>query len=358
MKPRMNVYLTTAKSVLCYAYPMIYSLFEQNRDSEVYLYLVSENLEEADILEEKKLADKYNAHVIILHFNEKMAEGKIISVSEHWPLGTLGCYWLFHELLPEDVDRILALEADAIVTGSLREFYDTDLKGYYAACPDPEHKPLSHRRLMERLKGDVLTFVVSVYDVEAIRQDISLEQILDVDRFVVKEFGHSQQELTFGILFKDRIKFMPAERLCVEENKQSMDYLGIEYLLGCERECKVLHFSSTREKEKPWNPVYIMPGYKEWWKYAEESPYYSKYFEKQWVSVKSRIGETEKLKVYITWKNILLMILMVYLVFLISAGIAFKMPLIWFILVVGMLALATGVTMLVRRFLMWMKNMN
>ena len=74
--------------------------------------------------------------------------------------------------------------------------------------------------------------------------------------------------------------------------------------------------------------------------------------------MKSRIGETEKLKVYITWKNILLMILMVYLVFLISAGIAFKMPLIWFILVVGMLALATGVTMLVRRFLMWMKNMN
>ena len=58
MKPRMNVYLTTAKRVLGYAYPMVYSLFEQNQDSEVYLYLASEDLAETDILEEKKLADE------------------------------------------------------------------------------------------------------------------------------------------------------------------------------------------------------------------------------------------------------------------------------------------------------------
>ncbi|MDE7247769.1 MAG: hypothetical protein K2N43_07765, partial [Lachnospiraceae bacterium] len=269
MKPRMNVYLTTAKRVFHYAYPVIRSLFEQNADSEVYLYLVSENLEETDIHAERELAGRYGGHIIILRFDEEMAKGKIVPASDHWPLGTLGCYWLFHELLPDDVDRILALESDAVVTGSLREFYDTDLAGYYAACPDAQHKPLAHRELMERLGGDVLTFVVSVYDVQAIRRDFTLDQILEKDRFVVKEFGHSQQELTFGILFRDRIKFLPAAELCVEENSQSMAAMGIDYLMACEKTCKVLHFSSTMEREKPWNPVYMMPGYAKWWQYAK-----------------------------------------------------------------------------------------
>ena len=351
MKPRMNVYLTTAKKVLLYAYPMIYSLFEENQDSEVYLYLVSENLVEDDIREEQNLAESYGNHIIILRFDEEMARGKIVSASDHWPLGTLGCYWLFHELLPPEVDKILALESDSIVTGSLREFYDTDLKGCYAACPDPEHKPLSHQKLMERLKGDVLTFVVSVYDVEAIRKTFTLEQILEADRFVVKEFGHSQQELTFGILFKDKIRFLPADTLCVEENRQSMEALGMEYLVNCERSCKVLHFSSTREKEKPWNPVYIMPGYGRWWQYAEKSPYYEEYFKRQWESAGKETEKIEELKKNITWKNVLMMILAVYTFFMLAAGIILRQTFLWFAAVVFMLAAAVAVTLVVRKVL-------
>lgn len=361
MKPRMNVYLTTAKRVLMYAYPMIVSLFEQNQDSEVYLYLVSENLEESDIVEEKKLAESYGHHITILHFDEKMAKGKIVSASDHWPLGTLGCYWMFHELLPKEVDRIIALESDAVVTGSLREFYDTDLTGFYAACPDAEHKPLSHRKLMERLGGDTLTFVVSLYDVQAIRKDFTLDQILEADKHAVKEFGHSQQELTFGILFKDKIKFLPAPDLCVEENAQSMKAMGYDYLTACEKTCRVLHFSSTKYKEKPWNPVCMMPGYYEWWRYARKSPYYQRYFETQWESYERKEKEIEALKKNITYKNVLLMVLAVYTVLIAAAGILWPdmvsvQPAVWVLMVTGALLLAAAATVLLRRISIWLTN--
>ncbi len=357
MKPRMNVYLTTAKRVFKYAYPVIRSLFEQNIDSEVFLYLVSENLEDADICRERELAGNYGGHIIILHFDENMARGKIVSASDHWPLGTLGCYWLFHELLPDDVDRILALESDAVVTGSLREFYNTDLTGFYAACPDPEHKPIGHRELMEKLGGDVLTFVVSLYDVKAIRRDFTLDQILSIDQYVVKEFGHSQQELTFGILFQDKIKFLPAADLCVEENSQSMEAMGYDYLKECEKTCKVLHFSSTQYKEKPWNPVYIMPGYAKWWQYAKESPYYKEYFEEQWKTYRNSIAQTESLKKNITYRNLLLMTLTVYMMLMAAAGVClmtlaedgmFVNPLLWIAVVFATLAVAAGVAFVVR----------
>lgn len=357
MKPRMNVYLTTAKKVFKYAYPMIRSLFEQNTDSEVYLYLVSENLEEEDVRTERELAQSHGGHIVILRFDEDMARGKIVSASDHWPLGTLGCYWLFHELLPDDVDRILALESDAVVTGSLREFYSTDLTGCYAACPDPEHKPVAHRELMKQLGGDVLTFVVSLYDVKAIRRDFTLERILSIDQYVVKAFGHSQQELTFGILFQDKIKFLPAADLCVEENSQSMEAMGYDYLVECEKTCKVLHFSSTQEKEKPWNPVYIMPGYERWWRYAKESPYYKEYFEEQWKTYRKKAAQTESLKKNITYRNLLLMTLAVYMMLMAVAGVWLMTlttdgmpvnPLVWIAIAVVALAVAAGAAVAVR----------
>lgn len=346
---RMNVYLTTARKVLIFAYPTILSLFENNRDSEIYLYLVSEDLTEDDIVKENELAQQYGNHIIILKFDEEKAKGKIVSVSDHWPLGTLGCYWLFHELLPDDVDRILALETDTVITGSLAEFYQTDITGYYAACPDPEHKPVSHQELMKKLGGDVLTFVVSLYDVKKIKSDFTLDQILEYDRYVVREFGHSQQELTFGILFKNRIKFLPAAGLCVEENRSSMNTLGYDYLTECEKTCKVLHFSSSKDKGKPWNPVCIMPGFLEWWKYAERSPYYKEYFQRQWQSYDQKTQEMEKIKKNITYRNILLMIIFLFITFLFIYGIVVKQSIRWYLAVIGMLALASLITVLVRK---------
>lgn len=282
MKPRMNVYITTAKRAYRYAYPVILSLFENNTDSEVFLYIVSENLTYEDIPDELELAEKYDDHIVILPFDENKAKDSIkVGDAEHWPVGTLGCYWMFHELLPDDVDRILAIESDAIVIGSLREFYDTDLEGNYAACPDPEHKPVAHQDLMKKLNGDLLTFVVSLYDVKAIKRDFSIEAMLEADRKGAAELGHSQQELTFGILFKDRIKFVDAPGICVEENSHSLERFGFDYLKECEKTEKIIHFSSTGAKEKPWNTVYLMPGYFTWWEYAKKSPYMDYYIEQQ-----------------------------------------------------------------------------
>ncbi len=282
MKPRMNVYITTAKRVYKYAYPVILSLFEKNSDSEIYLYIVSENLTYEDIRNETVLAEQYGDHIVILHFDVDKAKDTIkVGDAEHWPAGTLGCYWMFHELLPDDVDRIMAIESDAVVIGSLREFYDTDMEGYYAVCPDPEHKPVTHQNLMKELDGDLLTFVVSLYDVKAIKRDFSIEDMLEADRKGAAALGHSQQELTFGILFKDRIRFVDAPGVCVEENSHSLKRFGLDYLKSCEETEKIIHFSSTDAKEKPWNTVYFMPGYLIWWDYARKSPYMDYYIEQQ-----------------------------------------------------------------------------
>lgn len=358
MRKRMNVYLTTSKRSLFYCYPAIKSLFVENRDSEIYLYIVSEDLEEQDIENERRVALEYGHKIIILHFDEEKARKRIVCKSaEHWPLGTLGCYWMFHELLPEDVERIIAIEADTVTVGSIVDFYFTDLTGYYAACPGPEHKPERHKKLMQSLGGDTLTFVMSLYNVKKIREDFSLEDILKTDETVVEQFGHSQQELTFGILFSGKIKFLPGVTSCVEENRQSMGELGYDYVRECENTCKILHFSSYVEKEKPWNPVCVMPGYAVWWKYAQDSPYYKKYIEEQWKLFDRKSNEIEKIKKNITVRNLLAVSWIISFILVIAAGIIFfDLPVssagIW----CGCFCVAGIFSVVLRRALMWFQN--
>lgn len=358
MSERMNIYLTAGKRSFFYCYPAIKSLFVENQDSEIYLYIVSEDLEESDICNEKKLAAEYGHRIIILHFDVNKAKENIICKNpDHWPLGTLGCYWMFHELLPEDVDRILAIEADTVTVGPVSEYYHTDLTGYYAASPGPEHKPESHRKLMERLGGDTLTFVMSLYNVKAIREAFTVDDILRADAKVVEQFGHSQQELTFGILFRNRIKFIPGVTTCVEENRQALKALGYDYVRKCEKTCKILHFSSSLEKEKPWNPVCVMPGYAVWWKYAEESPYYQQYIESQWGIFDKKEEKNERLKKNITYRNVLGMTMVVVL-FLISfiGMMLFQLKINFVFFVVVCFIVSSLFVLLFRKFVIWISR--
>ena len=137
-RERMNVYITTSIKHLAYAYVAIYSLFENNTDSEVYLYIVSEDIKESDLVNEYEIAEKFGHHIIIIPFDDDMARSYTHSIDEqHWPMATMSCYWMFHTLLPDDVDRIMAIESDTVTIGSLYDVYHTGFGDAYMACPGP-----------------------------------------------------------------------------------------------------------------------------------------------------------------------------------------------------------------------------
>lgn len=307
MNKVMNIYITTGRKNLKYAYVAVKSLFQNNRDREIHLYVVSEDLTSEDMKYEMKLAKEYGHHIHILRFDEEKAGEHIhIDKKDHWPIGTMSSYWLFHELLPEEVDRIMVIESDTVVVGDLSEIYDMEFGDDYAVCPDPEHKPANHRNFMESIGGDTLTFVLSMYNVTKIRQDFKLKDILYADEQVKKKAGYSQMEFTFGLLLKDRIRYVPGAISCIDENERYVEELGYDYITKCEKTVKILHFSSYKDYSKPWNPVSIMPGYAVWWKYAQDSPYYKEYFEEQWKLYDKVKREKADIMKNVTYRNVLL----------------------------------------------------
>lgn len=307
MRARMNVYLTTGKKNYKYAYVAIKSLFEKNQNAEIYLYIVSEDLEDADLLYENELAEEYGHHIIILRFDEEEASRHIqFGPNDHWAVGAMSSYWMFHELLPGEVDRIIVIESDTVVVGDLSELYQTDFDGNYAICPGSEHKPENHRNFMDKIGGDCLTFVLSMYDVKKIRADFSLADILDTDAKIRKLAGNSMMELTFGLLFHGKIKYLSARTACIDENERYMEELGYDYITACEKTAKIIHFSSYGDYSKPWNPVFLVPGYSVWWRYAVDSPYYQEYLERQWQIYRNTRKKQQETAKNISYKNILL----------------------------------------------------
>ena len=315
MKKIMNIYITTGRRNLKYAYVAIKSLFMNNKGREVHLYVVSEDLTPEDMKHEYALADAYGHRIHILRFDEEKARQYIhIDEKDHWPIGTMSSYWLFHELLPAQVDRIMVIESDTVVIGDLSEIYDINFGDAYAICPGPEHKPSNHRDFMQSIGGDTLTFVLSMYNVEKIRQDFTLRDILQADEQVKRHAGYSQMEFTFGLLFKGKIKYVPGKDSCIDENERYAEELGYDYMRECEKTAKILHFSSYKDYGKPWNPVSIMPGYVTWWQYAQDSPYYKEYFEEQWKIYGQVKREKEELAKNISYRNVLLCAFVIYII--------------------------------------------
>lgn len=317
MRKPMNIYITTGRRNLKYAYVAIKSLFVNNMGREIHLYVVSEDLTLDSMPHEVELAEEYGHYIHVLPFDEAIAEKYIhIDKKDHWPIGTMSSYWLFHELLPKEVDRIMVIESDTVVVGDLSEIYDVDFGDAYAICPGPEHKPANHRNFMEKMGGDTLTFVLSMYNVQKIREDFTLTDILDMDSVVKAKAGYSQMEFTFGLLFKDRIKYVPGKISCIDENERYIEELGYDYIVECMKTAKILHFSSYRDGSKPWNPVSIMPGYTVWWEYAQDSPYYKEYFEEQWRLYDKVKQEKSEIMKSISYRNILLCTVVIFYVIL------------------------------------------
>ncbi|MBO5472320.1 MAG: hypothetical protein J6A08_00785 [Lachnospiraceae bacterium] len=347
---RMNVYLTTGKKNYKYAYVAIKSLFEHNIDSEIYLYIVSEDLEDSDLRYEHELAEQYGNHIMILRFDEKKASEQIkLRENDHWAIGTMSSYWLFHELLPEEVDRIIVIESDTVIVGDLSEIYQIDFEDAYVICPGPEHKPKNHRDFMERIGGECLTFVLSMYNVDRIRKDFTLEDILKTDADIRAKAGNSMMELVFGLLFAGRIKYIPGKISCIDENERYIEELGYDYLAECEKTAKIIHFSSYGDYSKPWNPVFLVPGYAVWWKYAADSPYYKEYIERQWSYYNKTRQKQQKIARNISYRNILIAAMVIMTAALAFLSLMTDAGVIGSAVVIGCSVISLGVSVLIRR---------
>lgn len=124
----MNICFTVdEKFIPQFEVTMTSILSNANKDDEFNFYLVTDGLKSRT---KKKLTKKYSNLVIV----ELERDGEF----EKYPLVSNSSYIVYLRLkipsLLSNLDKILYLDSDLIVTGSLKSLYDTDISDFYVGA--------------------------------------------------------------------------------------------------------------------------------------------------------------------------------------------------------------------------------
>ena len=130
---KVNIAMATSDLYSHLAFVTLKSLFINNVSiDEIVVFFIGDNLEEQSKTDLINLVQAYQREIVFIDLPEEYSN----YIGSNRNGKTVFSYCFLQELLPSSVDRVLLLEPDQIITGSIASLYATDLSGYYIAATD------------------------------------------------------------------------------------------------------------------------------------------------------------------------------------------------------------------------------
>ena len=255
-KEVMNILCATDDNYVALCGIMLTSLYLNNRDINIHVYLLTEGINENDSSKLKQTAKQYNATLTILK-----VEASQFSHCPLWPgdhLSIAAYYRLMaSSLLPDSVDKILYLDCDIIVNGSLKSLWNLDIENSaIGAVPDAEfyNEEFYHRLHLPKNKiyfnSGVLLINLKYWRMHNVenRCFACIEQQRDVLLF------HDQD--TLNVVLQDEVKVLPLQYnlqtpfLLADFSKHYVSGVTVSSILAASKCPPIIHYIGGG---KPWN---------------------------------------------------------------------------------------------------------
>lgn len=126
----MNILYTLNDKFVPQVSAGICSVCENNKDAkEITFYIVSKEITQDNKEKMKELVEKYNRNIVIKELGDIKSYFDFEFDTTGWNSIVLARL-LLDKILPKDIDKILYLDGDTIVRGSLKKLWDTPLENY------------------------------------------------------------------------------------------------------------------------------------------------------------------------------------------------------------------------------------
>ena len=199
----MNMYhigCSTDDNYIHHCLVMLCSLLENNKDLNLFIHLMYENISHENELLIKQLVRRYNTPIEFHKINGDKLDG--VKFREKRPLTKAAYYRLLLSSVLKDVDRILYLDVDMVVLKSIKPLFDLNLDNYaLAAVEDVIPCSENHRMSLSISYADkYFCSALMLINLEYWRDNNCEEELLKFakkDRIV---YCHDQDVLNF--LFK------------------------------------------------------------------------------------------------------------------------------------------------------------
>lgn len=275
---RLNVAYASSEKYAKYAYISLLSLFVNNKDiEEIYVYYIEENLKETTKSMIIQLVNSYKRTIEFIPLNDLCSSiSDMSTIGAHH--GSMNIYSSLFLTKIKNVERILAIECDVIVNGSLKELIDFDLKDNYLAAlyiPFPKHNKLYNEKYPWFINGGI-----SIQDLDKLRKDNSEQR---VSKFFEDATAIEGAETTLYSLYMDNIFPIPPE-YHVTPDMYFFNHKEREYIYGqqgyysqndLEKAIKypvLIHYASSLYG-RPWDKKCDHPRKDIFLKYLDMSPW-------------------------------------------------------------------------------------
>lgn len=254
----LNVIFTIDERFLQHFSVTLFSLLENNKDLRIRAFVIH-NIEKEAALDRLRetadlVAEKYNASLEVVFFND--------SVFDHYKVApqfskTVYYRLLITELVPQDIDKILFLDSDIVVTGSLKELATLEFK-YLAAVQDFYGDTVADS--LNALGFPVKKYFnagVLLIDVKTWREENISAKLIELADEYMNRIAWWDQDI-LNMYFHDKWHVLPGKYNALFLNEKLPETPLI------------IHYGGTH---KPWMYTHDHPYKSLYWKYIRLTPF-------------------------------------------------------------------------------------
>ena len=270
---RINLTTSTDDNFARYAYVMLVSALENRRPGdELYFYLLHTGLDSRYLEEYKKLEDKYRGFYFVpLRLDINRFDNRL--PTEEWWSMAIYYRLMLPDIIPDDVDRIIYVDADTIINGPLNDLFCTELNGnVLCACEDFDTtEVVAGSRYIPNLllaKGKkYFNSGVLLIDVVALKKKYRFNDYMEVLFELIDKIDSPDQDV-INFVHQDEIKEIDRLRYNYFAKAGYNTGRGYDWVKD---NVSIIHYAGR----KPWSGKGLRyDTEKIWWEYARLTPFF------------------------------------------------------------------------------------
>lgn len=275
---KINVAAALNSKYMRYTYVMLTSLFVNEPDSHIRVFILHNDLTENDKGALENLVKQYGNEIVFLHI-AKVDFPVELPTTEMWSLETYFRLMLL-DVLPDDVEKLLYIDVDIIINKPIKFLYDTDFEGKnFCVCKDmTAMMPFGDSRdeIFKSYFDNGFVYFnagLMLWNVAKLREEgYSFEKYMELAKELEYKMLAPDQDL-LNYMHWNQVKFVDEYQYDLFSR---MAYnTGIHYE-DVKQETTIVHYAGM----KPWEGEYLHYDIEQlWWDYAKMTPFYHELLE-------------------------------------------------------------------------------
>ncbi len=250
----INILVTLDCNYIPYFNVMLSSLIHSNPNEHFRVFLLNNTIEKQDVESSEKILCG-SGTLELVKINETELDGA--PTTDRYPKEIY--YRIFAaKYLPQDIDRVLYLDPDLIVNGSVRPLYDTDLgNNYFAAASHIGNilHLINEIRLDMGEESPYINSGVMLMNLELLRKEQSFGEVFDYIKSHKSKLILPDQDIISG-LYGDRI--IPLDPFVYNMTERLFAFRfqngGRASLKSVRENAVIIHYCG---RNKPWKNNYV-----------------------------------------------------------------------------------------------------